>query len=73
MKVYLALYNYNTEEIACYKTLSVHESMVGAEKAIESHKQKVKTLYEQNYKEVAEMLPFDYFRDWKVSELEILP
>lgn len=75
MKIYQALYNPMTEE-SSYRTLSLHLSRRGAQKAIDEHKAKERDKWSSMYGEDSdfeEPYPFGTFKDWDVQEIEVLP
>jgi hypothetical protein len=79
MKAFAFLHNEMIEESA-YATMSIHLSKEGAEKAMKEHKQKAFLEWQREFDERIErhgdsftQLPFGSFKDWFVSEIEILP
>ena len=73
MIVYEALYNPMVHESSA-RTISIHLSKEGAEKAIEAHKNEKYFDFIQMYSNEDE-LPFEFgtFESWFIAETEILP
>ena len=72
-KIYEALYNPMTEESA-YRTLSLHRTREGAEKAIEDHKKIVREEEDSIWDNEEDRIrfPWDGFKDWQIRETELL-
>jgi hypothetical protein len=72
MKVYLAKYNDCTFE-STSRTLSVHLSREGAEKAVQQHKDEVYKEWDKLDDDDKEDFSFDWDKSWGVSEVDVLP
>jgi chemotaxis response regulator CheB len=79
MKAFAFLHNEMIEESAP-AVMSIHLSKEGAEKAMKEHKHKAFLEWTKERDERTErhgdwftQLPFGSFKDWFVSEIEILP
>lgn len=68
-----------TEE-SSYGTLSLHKTKAGAEKAVAEHKAQIKKEFEEGYwsrlseedKKLFSDHTWDMFKDWEVTETELL-
>jgi hypothetical protein len=72
MKVFLAKHNDNIFE-STSRTISVHLSREGAEKAIQQHKDEVYKEWEKLDDDDKEDFSFDWDKSWGVSEVDVLP
>ncbi len=57
---------------SAWATMSIHRTREGAESAMNAHKEKAKADYESDMEGYEPIHPFDFAKDWMVSETILL-
>ena len=81
-KIYAFIYNPMIEE-STYSTISLHKTKEGAEIALKSHRDEIKSMWEKRDEferkeygdeyDILKSSSFGKWEDWKIEEIYILP